>query len=473
VADICIIYVREDAKKAAAFLQRFLKQQWSVWRDVNIVKGDFRKEIKRQISIAGCIIPIWSEKAEFNRWLHDELAAADKNNVPILPVRIHNVDAPMGYGNLQADEAIGWSADSVTPEIANLSNRIQQTLAERKEPSKHRLQMMATRRPTSLPAFFFSVSSHETRLTPGAALDALDLFEARPILISAYDMAKGRRTRGTFPKLREMQRKGATILLDSGNYEKARREDPSWSRNKYYEAVAETPHDLAFHYDDLQPSKQYKKLLGEIIHAVELDTKRTKKQILPIVHLPKTAAGHHDINMAPKLMLDVARELKPPLIAIPERELGASVFERVATMRAIRLELHDLHFYQPIHILGAGNPLAVSLLAAAGADSFDGLEWCRYVIDEMTKTLHHFQHYELFKYQDKLNASSVTQQAAVSDDVPYTGKAIFHNLGIYGTWFDQLRNAVADDRRLMLYLADIVPQNARPMAKDVLPELFP
>ena len=69
-------------------------------------------------------------------------------------------------------------------------------------------------------------------------------------------------------------------------------------------------------------------------------------------------------------------------------------------MRKIREALNELYFYQPVHVLGTGNPASIALLAAAGADTFDGLEWSRYVADGETKNLHHFQHYDLFKWQD-------------------------------------------------------------------------
>jgi hypothetical protein len=36
-----------------------------------------------------------------------------------------------------------------------------------------------------------------------------------------------------------------------------------------------------------------------------------------------------------------------------------------------------------------GNPWSIAVLTAAGADSFDGLEWCRVTVDRRTAQLHH------------------------------------------------------------------------------------
>ena len=77
----------------------------------------------------------------------------------------------------------------------------------------------------------------------------------------------------------------------------------------------------------------------------------------------------------------VAKELDCNVIAVPERELGDGILERSKSVRRIRRVLDNTGRYRLIHILGTGNPYSILLLAAAGADLFDGLEWCRTVAD--------------------------------------------------------------------------------------------
>jgi hypothetical protein len=86
--------------------------------------------------------------------------------------------------------------------------------------------------------------------------------------------------------------------------------------------------------------------------------------------------------------------------------------------------------------------------------------------------LHHFQHYELFKWQHVMSNSPVMRAAALDDSVPYTGKAIFHNLDSYASWVKQLRAAAIDEKRLIEILTDMVPKEARELAREALPELF-
>ncbi len=467
MSDICILYARKDARKQASRLDASLRARWKVWWDHRIDNGDYRRAIKSEIPTAGCIVPIWSVAAEDSAVLHDELQIATQHNVPIVPIRIHEVPAPLGHGSLQATDAIGWNGDDLTPEVREHLDRIDRTLQARRAATE-RPAGLGFANAAGLPAFFFSVSSHETRLLPGAALDALNLFGARSILVSAYDMDKTRRTRGLLPVLRELRRKGVKILLDSGNYEMARRSDKEWTLSKYHKTLSETPHDMAFCYDNLDPPKRLMPALKDIIQTVERDMRRSHSTILPIVHLPQSG-GAYDVAIAPELVKRVAKEFRPPLVAIPERELGPGIIERVKTMRSIRNALRELYFYQPIHILGTGNPVSIALLCAAGADSFDGLEWCRYVLDGKTHTLHHFQHYDLYKWQDQYAVSPVTRAAILDDNVRYSGRAVFHNLDIYASWLNKLRAAMLDDKRLVEMLTKLLSEEAMELTREALP----
>ena len=95
----------------------------------------------------------------------------------------------------------------------------------------------------------------------------------------------------------------------------------------------------------------------------------------------------------------VAEQLFPVLLAVPERALGDGIIARTLSVRRLRQALDKLGFYCPLHLLGTGNPLSIAVYAMAGADSFDGLEWCQTVVDHQTGKLFHFQQWDLFKDQ--------------------------------------------------------------------------
>ncbi len=469
MVDICIVYARVDASDIPPSLETVLKPEWSVWWDRHLISGDYRTGIEAQLRTCEVLVPVWSAAATLNAHMHDELEIARKAGVAILPVRIHEAEAPMGYGSLQATELLGWAGERDCPEIPAFLERIRVEI-EKRRPDE-RPQRLTMNGPVELPTFFFSVSSHETRLAPAAALRALDMFGAETILVSAYDTGLGA-PKSLIRTLERRRRHGATILLDSGNYEQARREDEAWTFQTFKAALENTPHDLAFAFDKLSPCGNADKVAKAAISAAKRTAKLTRVPIIPIVHLPQLRNDDFKTDMAGPVMRLVAQILSPVMIAIPERELGSGVFERTRTMVAIRKALKGLGRYQPVHILGAGNPISLALLSAAGADSFDGLEWCRYAFDAENSQLHHFQLFELFKYQAVLANSPVAASAALDPAVSYTTKAVMHNLDFYQTWLKTLRIALQDDKALVAFLAHLLPKGAIVQARNALPDVL-
>jgi hypothetical protein len=467
MADICIIYATADARAIPPTLEAELSDAWSIWWAGKIPSGDYREHIERELPVAGCVIPIWSSAARESRVLHDELNIAKNSGVPILPIRIENVRPPLGFGVDNTLDMLGWRGERGRPEIGELRARIKKTIDDRRA-ALSRSDDIGFGDSSKLPAFFFSISSHETRLSPNEAIKALDVFGAKSILVSAYDLAKGRRTNEMIRRLKRRRENDSIILLDSGNYEKFRLDDKKWTLKAFHDVVAMELHDLAFCYDELFPKGGINQIVKRVVGAVSRDSKHTSAPVLPIAHLPRVRNGEYRIDLAPELVYRIAQALRPPMIAIPERELGPSLFLRVKAMHDIRKKLRNLNYYQPVHVLGTGNPITIALLAAAGADSFDGLEWCRYVADVKTSTLHHFQQYELFQYQDELAASRITVDAAMDPKIDYAGKTVFHNLDFYTTWVLKLRAAVKDDKRLVEFMTKLLPEGAMEQAKHTL-----
>ena len=80
--------------------------------------------------------------------------------------------------------------------------------------------------------------------------------------------------------------------------------------------------------------------------------------VAPIVH---GAAA-----LLPDAVRITAEELRPVLLAVPERALGDGIVERTRTVRNIREALSALEPYCPLHLLGTGNPLSIVAYALAG-----------------------------------------------------------------------------------------------------------
>lgn len=468
MADICVIYARVS-KKIVQALVNILSVRYSVWWDQEIHAGDYRTEIERQLKAARCVIPVWCRSSRTNQNVLDEASFAARYHVPILPIRIESVDPPIGFGGLRTVDLIGWNGEASDHCIQELFRNIESTLL-----SRSRALNIADKR-LRLPAFFRSVSSHETALRPAAAVHALNLVPPDALLVSAYDIVNEREAERNqmISDLESSRTAGTVVLLDSGNYEASRKQDRMWDARKFDDALRVAPHDLALCFDELNPPSDIDKIVRSVVQSVERDGKQTAKPIVPIMHAPRNAQGDALAELIPEAIKRISQELHPLAVAVPERELGGGILARARMVYKIRSALNELRFYQPLHLLGTGNPLSIAVFSAVGADWFDGLEWCRTVADGESGRLYHLQQYDFFSWQSEHAASQVVQEAASSEKIAYAGKVIFHNLEFLTAWIAELRDHLHNGK-IERFLTAKLPGGAESMQllEKAVPEVF-
>jgi queuine/archaeosine tRNA-ribosyltransferase len=124
------------------------------------------------------------------------------------------------------------------------------------------------------------------------------------------------------------------------------------------------------------------------------------------------------------------------MIAVAERRLGDGILQRFDTVNAIRGNLNSLGRYVALHLLGTGNPISIATYTAAGADSFDGLEWCQTVVDHDSGLLYHLSQAEFF----------ATQTAWADAGLSFQARTLAHNLEFFAGWMNRLREAVHQGR---------------------------
>ena len=280
-----------------------------------------------------------------------------------------------------------------------------------------------------LPCFFPSVSSVKTNLMPVDYVELLDAAAHPLFLVSAYDILKctaGQRPRFDAALARSKER-GSVILLDSGNYEGFWKSDRNWQPGEFHEIASAIHHHLCFCYDNQEVQGDSLFIAQDVVASVLRDQEYALGTVAPIVH---GAAA-----LLPDAARIAAEELYPVLLAVPERALGDGIVERTRTVRTIREALSSLEVYCPLHLLGTGNPLSIIAYALAGADSFDGLEWCQTVVDHDTGRLLHFQQWDLLRHQTEWGRNNT---------LPYIQSVLMHNLGFYGRLMADLHEAIRD-----------------------------
>ncbi|MCA9316793.1 MAG: hypothetical protein H6806_02535 [Planctomycetes bacterium] len=66
------------------------------------------------------------------------------------------------------------------------------------------------------------------------------------------------------------------------------------------------------------------------------------------------------------------------IIGVTEKELGASIWDRLKAVAVLRSGLDDAGVDSPIHVYGGLDPVLTPLYFFAGAEIFDGASWLRY-----------------------------------------------------------------------------------------------
>ena len=214
-------------------------------------------------------------------------------------------------------------------------------------------------------------------------------------------------------------------MMDSGNYESYWKQDAAWDSQAFHEIAAASAFDLCFCYDNQNPPlASARSIADDVIRRVLQDQRVTVATVAPIIHGPT--------QLLPEAVRLVAEELWPIVVAVAERELGNGIVERVRTVRRIRESLDSLGGGVALHLLGTGTPLSIVAYTLAGADTYDGLEWCQTVVDHSSGRLHHFQHWDFFRHQTSWGEAG---------SVPYVQSALMHNLWFYDDFMSGLQES--------------------------------
>lgn len=300
---------------------------------------------------------------------------------------------------------------------------------------------MTISRPTSivvgervlrLPVFFPSISSVKTALLPQEYLQLVSSLTGLTgqFLASAFDLAGLPDPAPALKAVSAARAQGAIALMDSGNYESFwKDEQATWTQDRFHDVLKRFPFDLAFSFDEQNPPAGKQEHVALVVERWRYDQLASGScLIVPIVHA--TA------DQLPELCTAVAKASGVAMIAVAERRLGDGILQRFDTVKAIRAALDNLGRYVTLHLLGTGNPISIATYTAAGADSFDGLEWCQTVVDHDTGLLYHLSQSEFFAAQTFWAGAGLSFQA----------RTLAHNLEFFAAWMGRLREASAQRR---------------------------
>ena len=121
MADIFLSYASEDVAKAEVLAKALERQGWCVfWDRQSIHAGqDFDEVIEDAIDAAKCMIVLWSAVSKKSHYVRDE-ARLGRDKKILVPVRIEQVEPPMGFGSLHTENFTAWDQQANSKEFGRL-----------------------------------------------------------------------------------------------------------------------------------------------------------------------------------------------------------------------------------------------------------------------------------------------------------------------------------------------------------------
>ena len=129
-ADVFISYARANRALAERLADNLEADGVTVWWDRNLVAGsEFASVIEARLLIAAVVVVLWSAESVRSSFVRDESSRALKQG-KLLPVRIEDVDLPLGFGQLHTLDLLGWDGDAADDGFQALLFELRQRLRQ-------------------------------------------------------------------------------------------------------------------------------------------------------------------------------------------------------------------------------------------------------------------------------------------------------------------------------------------------------
>jgi TolB-like protein len=126
--DVFLSYKGEDRTRLQPLVEALEADGITVWWDAHIGGGtNWRQDIQEHLDAAKCVIVVWSKRSvgPEGEFVRDEASRARRRGT-YLPVRIDDVETPLGFGEVQALSLKGWKGDRADPRFLALVHAVQE-----------------------------------------------------------------------------------------------------------------------------------------------------------------------------------------------------------------------------------------------------------------------------------------------------------------------------------------------------------
>lgn len=128
---VFVSYKREDNARVVPIVKGLRASGLAVWWDEEIAGGNaWRSEITLRLQEAGCVVVVWSRLSvgDEGSFVRDEAQLAQKRRIALVPVRIDNVELPLGFGEVETVDLVGWQGDDSDRQFQRLIDAVRAKL---------------------------------------------------------------------------------------------------------------------------------------------------------------------------------------------------------------------------------------------------------------------------------------------------------------------------------------------------------
>jgi len=124
MADIFISYASEDRGRVRSLAEALQKRRFNVWWDRELAAGqDYAAIIEAQLREAKAVVVVWTASSVASTFVRDEAGRAREDG-RLLPVLLDDVEPPMGFGAIQAEDFTSWNGAAGAAQMEILSEAL-------------------------------------------------------------------------------------------------------------------------------------------------------------------------------------------------------------------------------------------------------------------------------------------------------------------------------------------------------------
>lgn len=303
------------------------------------------------------------------------------------------------------------------------------TILHKGEFSSRIIELGINQKKIITPTYFPSISSAVTRSQLFSLIRLYTDKNYPRLLVSAYDLHKEKdENLQSITKILESFQKRNFLFLDSGTFESHWLYDKQWNYAKYSKMIKKVKCDLFTSFDVIPSLDTTEEDILQDIqkYSEQSMSLQQNNQCMTIIHGNSFEQLCHIIS-------NLLGSGKHPVLAIPERECGRTLSDKIKTVQKIRKIVNDYDDSILIHILGCGNPVSIALFSFAGADMFDSVDWSRWTIDPSSLQFTDISHIEILNCKCK---------ACASKKFGIPSRVFMHNMLFYQDYLQELRQSI-------------------------------